>query len=113
MAVKRLGRGSRQGAREFENEAMLLSRVQHKNVVNLYGYCAHDDDKLLVYEYIPNESLDKLLFSGKHSPPSSSSRTPRSNSTHYSTDDESHDNRMMSSRTVDPRWCMRATSVTR
>nr|XP_009403360.1 PREDICTED: cysteine-rich receptor-like protein kinase 10 isoform X3 [Musa acuminata subsp. malaccensis] len=63
VAVKRLGRGSRQGAREFENEAMLLSRVQHKNVVNLYGYCAHDDDKLLVYEYIPNESLDKLLFS--------------------------------------------------
>ncbi|XP_009403359.2 cysteine-rich receptor-like protein kinase 43 isoform X2 [Musa acuminata AAA Group] len=65
VAVKRLGRGSRQGAREFENEAMLLSRVQHKNVVNLYGYCAHDDDKLLVYEYIPNESLDKLLFSGE------------------------------------------------
>ncbi|XP_065042338.1 cysteine-rich receptor-like protein kinase 43 isoform X1 [Musa acuminata AAA Group] len=63
VAVKRLGRGSRQGAREFENEAMLLSRVQHKNVVNLYGYCAHDDDKLLVYEYISNESLDKLLFS--------------------------------------------------
>ncbi|XP_064967694.1 cysteine-rich receptor-like protein kinase 43 isoform X3 [Musa acuminata AAA Group] len=65
VAVKRLGRGSRQGAREFENEAMLLSRVQHKNVVNLYGYCAHDDDKLLVYEYIPNESLDKLLFSAE------------------------------------------------
>ncbi|CAL9762123.1 unnamed protein product [Musa acuminata subsp. burmannicoides] len=65
VAVKRLGRGSRQGVREFENEAMLLSRVQHKNVVNLYGYCAHDDDKLLVYEYIPNESLDKLLFSGE------------------------------------------------
>ncbi|XP_042447676.1 putative serine/threonine-protein kinase [Zingiber officinale] len=63
VAVKRLGRGSRQGAREFENEALLLSRVQHKNVVNLYGYCAHGDDKLLVYEYVPNESLDKLLFS--------------------------------------------------
>ncbi|URE11315.1 STYKc [Musa troglodytarum] len=62
VAVKRLARGSRQGAREFENEAMLLSRVQHKNVVNLYGYCAHDDEKLLVYEFIPNESLDKLLF---------------------------------------------------
>ncbi|RWW22799.1 hypothetical protein GW17_00012983 [Ensete ventricosum] len=73
VAVKRLGRGSRQGAREFENEAMLLSRVQHKNVVNLYGYCVHADDKLLVYEYVPNESLDKLLFSSKHhSPPSSS-----------------------------------------
>lgn len=63
VAVKRLGRGSRQGAKEFSNEAQLLSRVQHKNVVNLYGYCAHGDDKLLVYEYVANESLDKLLFS--------------------------------------------------
>ncbi|KAJ0981346.1 hypothetical protein J5N97_009601 [Dioscorea zingiberensis] len=63
VAVKRLGRGSRQGVKEFTNEAMLLSRVQHKNVVNLYGYCTHGDHKLLVYEYVPNESLDKLLFS--------------------------------------------------
>ncbi|KAJ0987183.1 hypothetical protein J5N97_005539 [Dioscorea zingiberensis] len=63
VAVKRLGRGSTQGKREFSNEAMLLSQVQHKNVVNLYGYCVHGDDKLLVYEYVPNESLDKLLFS--------------------------------------------------
>ncbi|XP_072989634.1 cysteine-rich receptor-like protein kinase 43 isoform X2 [Typha latifolia] len=62
VAVKRLGVGSRQGAKEFTNEAMLLSRVQHKNVVNLYGYCAYGDDKLLVYEYVPNESLDKVLF---------------------------------------------------
>ncbi|OAY72682.1 putative LRR receptor-like serine/threonine-protein kinase [Ananas comosus] len=62
VAVKRLGMGSRQGAKEFTNEAMLLSRVQHKNVVNLYGYCTHGNDKLLVYEYVPNESLDKLLF---------------------------------------------------
>ncbi|XP_052166642.1 cysteine-rich receptor-like protein kinase 43 [Oryza glaberrima] len=67
VAVKRLGAGSRQGAREFRNEATLLSRVQHRNVVNLIGYCAHGpDDKLLVYEYVPNESLDKILFS---SPP--------------------------------------------
>ncbi|PKA66732.1 Cysteine-rich receptor-like protein kinase 10 [Apostasia shenzhenica] len=63
VAVKRLGYGSRQGDREFANEAMLLSGVQHKNIVKLYGYCAHADDKLLVYEYVPNESLDKILFS--------------------------------------------------
>ncbi|CAL9195684.1 unnamed protein product [Musa hybrid cultivar] len=62
VAVKRLGWGSRQGAREFVNEALLLSRVQHKNLVNLHGYCAHANEKLLVYEYVPNESLDKLLF---------------------------------------------------
>ncbi|XP_020082856.1 putative serine/threonine-protein kinase isoform X1 [Ananas comosus] len=68
VAVKRLGMGSRQGAKEFTNEAMLLSRVQHKNVVNLYGYCTHGNDKLLVYEYVPNESLDKLLFAEPEGP---------------------------------------------
>ncbi|KAJ8471305.1 hypothetical protein OPV22_025648 [Ensete ventricosum] len=62
VAVKRLGWASRQGVREFMNEALLLSRVQHKNLVNLHGYCAHANEKLLVYEYVPNESLDKLLF---------------------------------------------------
>ncbi|KAG5531461.1 hypothetical protein RHGRI_026172 [Rhododendron griersonianum] len=45
------------------NEAKLLARVQHRNVVNLLGYCAHGAEKLLVYEYVANESLDKLLFS--------------------------------------------------
>lgn len=65
IAVKKLCRGSKQGRREFANEARLLSRVQHKNVVNLLGYCAHGTEKLLVYEYVANESLDKLLFFGK------------------------------------------------
>lgn len=45
------------------NEAKLLARVQHRNVVNLLGYCVHGVEKLLVYEYVANESLDKLLFS--------------------------------------------------
>ncbi|KAG6503012.1 hypothetical protein ZIOFF_035301 [Zingiber officinale] len=53
--------------REFENDALLLSQVQHKNVVTLYNYYAHGDDKLLIYEYAPNESLDKLLFSSRPS----------------------------------------------
>ncbi|KAG6495660.1 hypothetical protein ZIOFF_043486 [Zingiber officinale] len=43
----------------------VLVDVQHKNMVNLYGYCTHGDDKVLVYEYVPNESLNKLLFSRK------------------------------------------------
>lgn len=73
VAVKRLGAGSRQGTREFRNEATLLSRVQHRNVVNLIGYCARGaEDKLLVYEYVPNESLDKILFSSSSSARSSS-----------------------------------------
>ncbi|KAL9241921.1 hypothetical protein vseg_015976 [Gypsophila vaccaria] len=62
VAVKKLSQHSRQGQREFVNEAKLLARVQHRNVVNLLGYCAHGDNKLLVYEYVLNESLDKLLF---------------------------------------------------
>ncbi|XP_062194327.1 cysteine-rich receptor-like protein kinase 43 [Phragmites australis] len=79
VAVKRLGAGSRQGTREFRNEATLLSRVQHRNVVNLIGYCARGaDDKLLVYEYVSNESLDKILFSFSPGNPRSSSDEGRS-----------------------------------
>ncbi|KAL9352624.1 hypothetical protein Peur_055304 [Populus x canadensis] len=62
IAVKKLSHSSNQGKKEFTNEAKLLSRVQHRNVVNLLGYCAHGVEKLLVYEYVANESLDKLLF---------------------------------------------------
>ena len=62
IAVKQLSHTSNQGKREFVNEARLLARVQHRNVVSLLGYCV-SPEKLLVYEYVPNESLDKLLFS--------------------------------------------------
>ncbi|KAH6805552.1 Protein kinase superfamily protein [Perilla frutescens var. frutescens] len=62
VAVKRLSQRSAQGKKEFLNEAKLLSRVQHKNVVNLLGYCVRDAEKLLVYEYVANQSLDKFLF---------------------------------------------------
>ena len=65
IAVKKLSHSSNQGKKEFENEAKLLARVQHRNIVNLLGYCVHGTEKLLVYEYVVNESLDKLLFS-KH-----------------------------------------------
>ncbi|CAJ1932526.1 unnamed protein product [Sphenostylis stenocarpa] len=66
IAVKKLSRRSNQGKTQFINEAKLLGRVQHRNVVNLIGYCAHASEKLLVYEYVPRKSLDKLLFeSGK------------------------------------------------
>ncbi|EEF34595.1 Serine/threonine-protein kinase PBS1, putative [Ricinus communis] len=62
IAVKKLSHSSNQGKKEFMNEAKLLARVQHRNVVNLLGYCTHGMEKLLVYEYVSNESLDKLLF---------------------------------------------------
>ncbi|KGN50835.2 putative receptor-like protein kinase At4g00960 isoform X1 [Cucumis sativus] len=62
IAVKKLSLYSKQGRKEFMTEAKLLARVQHRNVVNLLGYCVHGAEKLLVYEYVMNESLDKLLF---------------------------------------------------
>ncbi|XP_054810700.1 cysteine-rich receptor-like protein kinase 43 [Prosopis cineraria] len=62
IAVKKLSQSSNQGNKEFVNEARLLARVQHRNVVNLLGYCVHGTEKLLVYEYVAHESLDKLLF---------------------------------------------------
>jgi serine/threonine protein kinase len=65
--VKRLAAGSRQGENQFANEALLLSGVQHKNVVHLYGFCIHGDNRLLVYEYVANESLDKILFASSKS----------------------------------------------
>ncbi|XP_041009755.1 putative receptor-like protein kinase At4g00960 [Juglans microcarpa x Juglans regia] len=62
IAVKKLSHSSNQGMKEFMNEAKLLARVQHRNVVNLLGYCVHGEEKLLVYEYVSNESLDKFIF---------------------------------------------------
>ncbi|CAA3026937.1 receptor kinase At4g00960 [Olea europaea subsp. europaea] len=66
IAVKKLSCSSAQGKKEFQNEVKLLACLQHKNVVNLLGYCVHGAEKLLVYEYVVNESIDKILFkSGK------------------------------------------------
>ena len=61
--MKKLSKSSGQGKKEFMNEAKVLARMQHRNVVNLFGYCVHGEEKLLVYEYVANESLDKHLFS--------------------------------------------------
>lgn len=58
MAVKQLDRNGMQGSREFFSEVVMLSLVQHQNLVNLIGYCADDDQRVLVYEFMPNGSLD-------------------------------------------------------
>ena len=61
-AIKRAQQGSMQGAAEFKNEIELLSRVHHKNLVSLVGFCYEQGEQMLVYEYIPNGTLRENLM---------------------------------------------------
>ncbi|GLU23284.1 hypothetical protein SLE2022_393060 [Rubroshorea leprosula] len=62
VAVKKLDKNGLQGSREFFSEVLTLSLVQHPNLVQLIGYCAEGDEKILVYEYMANGSLENHLL---------------------------------------------------
>ncbi|PRQ56769.1 putative protein kinase RLK-Pelle-L-LEC family [Rosa chinensis] len=64
VAVKKISRGSKQGLKEYAAEVSIISRLRHRNLVQLIGWC-HEKKLLLVYEFMPNGSLDSHLFKEK------------------------------------------------
>ncbi|XP_066356478.1 L-type lectin-domain containing receptor kinase SIT2-like [Miscanthus floridulus] len=66
VAIKQVSPESKQGMKEFMAEIIILGHLRHRNLVQLFGYCRHKQQLILVYEYMPNGSLDCYLHTQHH-----------------------------------------------